>query len=184
MRRKLRLSCDTTTAGAFVFWRGRRSQGNAASRVCFSRSLLAGESHTLSHHAADWVFTQSSASEPPLNLWICSIVPSGHSASTCHCSPSFRPHKISDFVPSHCHRRIHDGPASIPNRAKRTFIERGSRPVLCLLSQRFKTNVKASVVNTTIPQAAIITAPATIRCCVSLGIDLPMLRLPSDHLAK
>jgi hypothetical protein len=41
-------------------------------------------------HIADCVFTQSRASKPSLNSWTCSIVPSGHSASTCQCSPSFR----------------------------------------------------------------------------------------------
>jgi hypothetical protein len=41
-------------------------------------------------HAADCVFTQLRASKPALNFWTSSIVPSGHSASTSQCSPSFR----------------------------------------------------------------------------------------------
>jgi hypothetical protein len=40
--------------------------------------------------AADCVFTQSTASKPALNSRTCSIVPSGHSASTCQYSPSLR----------------------------------------------------------------------------------------------
>ena len=39
---------------------------------------------------ADCVLTQLRASRPLLNLWTSSIVPSGHSASTCQYSPSFR----------------------------------------------------------------------------------------------
>jgi hypothetical protein len=41
-------------------------------------------------HAADCVFTQSTALRPSLNVCTSSIVPSGHSASTCQCSPSFK----------------------------------------------------------------------------------------------
>jgi hypothetical protein len=41
-------------------------------------------------HAADCVFTQLRASKPAFNFSNGSIVPSGHSASTCQCSPSLR----------------------------------------------------------------------------------------------
>jgi hypothetical protein len=65
-----------------------------AAKIQRHRRRFAGYSLSIparwTNHAADCVFTQFRASKPALNLCTCSIVPSGHSASTCQCSPSFR----------------------------------------------------------------------------------------------
>jgi hypothetical protein len=50
-----------------------------------------GHPHTVGHPPRRLrVFTHFRASKPALNFSTCSIVPSGYSASTCQCSPSFR----------------------------------------------------------------------------------------------
>ena len=49
-------------------------------------------------HVSDRVLTHFTASKWPLKVSICSIVPSGHSASTDHCGPSVSTTQKMGFI--------------------------------------------------------------------------------------
>ena len=78
-------------------------------------------------HVSDRVLTHFTASKRPLKVSICSIVPSGHSASTDHCGPSVSTTQKTGFTIA-----TRSSGAGIKNKFNRhveylNFLERGPK---------------------------------------------------------